>query len=66
VVQRHPDGPIGPLERLLAYAGVDAVVTRRSVDSSSGPVLPMRFRKGETSLSLFATIATVGTGKDKG
>jgi MmyB-like transcription regulator ligand binding domain len=52
------------LERLLAYPGVAAVARRTSFEPSSGPVLPMRFRKGETSLSLFTTIATFGTPQD--
>ena len=30
----------------------------------AGPVLPMHFRKGEVSLQLFTTIATLGTPQD--
>lgn len=52
------------LQRLLAYAGVGAVVKRMSLGPASAPVLPMHFRKGETSLSLFTTIATLGTPQD--
>jgi transcriptional regulator with XRE-family HTH domain len=52
------------LERLLAYPGVDGVVKRTPTDPTDGPVLPMRFRKGEVSLSLFTTIATLGTPQD--
>jgi transcriptional regulator with XRE-family HTH domain len=52
------------LRRLLAYAGVGAVARRMSFESTSGPVLPMYFKKGETSLSLFTTIATLGTPQD--
>jgi transcriptional regulator with XRE-family HTH domain len=52
------------LQRLLAYAGVGALVTRMSFEPTSAPVLPMHFRKGETSLSLFTTIATLGTPQD--
>jgi transcriptional regulator with XRE-family HTH domain len=52
------------LHRLLGYPGVDAVVKRISFEPTSGPVLPMHFRKGETSLRLFTTIATLGTPQD--
>jgi hypothetical protein len=51
------------LDRLLAYAGVGAVVRQTSLEPS-GPVLPLRFRKGEISLALFTTIATLGTPQD--
>jgi MmyB-like transcription regulator ligand binding domain len=43
---------------------VDAVVQRTSIEPTSGPVLPMHFRKGEVSLRLFTTIATLGTPQD--
>jgi transcriptional regulator with XRE-family HTH domain len=52
------------LERLLAYKGVAAALKGPPSDSSSGPVLPMHFRKGKTALSLFTTIATLGTPQD--
>jgi transcriptional regulator with XRE-family HTH domain len=52
------------LQRLLAYAGVAAVVKRMSFEPAGGPVLPMHFRKGKTSLRLFTTIATLGTPQD--
>lgn len=52
------------LQRLLAYPGVAGVVKRTSLEPASGPVLPMRFQKGEISLSLFTTIATFGTPQD--
>jgi transcriptional regulator with XRE-family HTH domain len=52
------------LDRLLGYPGVDAVVQRMGIEPTSGPVLPMHFRKGEISLSLFTTIATLGTPQD--
>jgi len=32
--------------------------------AAAGPVLPMHFRKGEVSLQLFTTIATLGTPQD--
>jgi transcriptional regulator with XRE-family HTH domain len=52
------------LQRLLDYAGVDRVVRRMSFVPTSGPVLPLHFRKGEISLRLFTTIATLGTPQD--
>jgi transcriptional regulator with XRE-family HTH domain len=52
------------LERLLAYKGVAAALKGPPSDSASGPVLPMHFRKGKTALSLFTTIATLGTPQD--
>lgn len=52
------------LERLLAYAGVDGVVKRLPPEPAGSPVLPMRFEKGEVALSLFTTIATLGTPQD--
>jgi transcriptional regulator with XRE-family HTH domain len=52
------------LERLLAYEGVRSAIKAPAVDSAVGPVLPMHFRKGETSLRLFTTIATLGTPQD--
>jgi transcriptional regulator with XRE-family HTH domain len=52
------------LERLLAYDGVEAAIAAPSAESAATPVLPMRFRKGNTSLSLFTTIATLGTPQD--
>jgi transcriptional regulator with XRE-family HTH domain len=51
------------LRRLLAYADVGAVVKQPSL-KPSGPVLPLHFRKGEISLALFTTIATLGTPQD--
>ena len=52
------------LEKLLGCPGVDRVVKRMPVEPAGGPVLPLRFRKGEVSLSLFTTIATLGTPQD--
>ena len=52
------------LHRLLAYAGVARVAQRISLEPTSAPVLPMHFRKGEVSLTLFTTIATLGTPQD--
>jgi transcriptional regulator with XRE-family HTH domain len=47
------------LKRLRGYDGVAA-----AVEAAVTPVLPMRFRKGNTELSLFTTIATLGTPQD--
>jgi transcriptional regulator with XRE-family HTH domain len=51
------------LQRLLAYDGVQAAV-RTPWENPSTPVLPMHFEKGDTSLGLFTTIATLGTPQD--
>jgi hypothetical protein len=37
---------------------------RTSHPEAAGPVLPMHFRKGDVSLRLFTTIATLGTPQD--
>ena len=52
------------LERLLAYKGVRSVMKRPMSEPVKGPVLPMHFRKGDTTLALFTTIATLGTPQD--
>jgi transcriptional regulator with XRE-family HTH domain len=52
------------LERLLAYEGVRPVLKTLTSDAAMGPVLPMHFRKGDVSLRLFTTIATLGTPQD--
>jgi transcriptional regulator with XRE-family HTH domain len=52
------------LERLLAYEGVRAAITASPDNDDHGPVLPMHFRKGATTLRLFTTIATLGTPRD--
>jgi transcriptional regulator with XRE-family HTH domain len=52
------------LERLLAYEGVRPLLKGAAPVDASGPVLPMHFRKGEVSLQLFTTIATLGTPQD--
>jgi hypothetical protein len=49
--------------RLAAYP--DAAALARTVPAEPhGPVLTIHFRKGETSLKLFTTIATLGTAHD--
>jgi transcriptional regulator with XRE-family HTH domain len=51
-------------ERLLAYQGVRAAVNAAPTELAASPVLPMHFRKGDTSLRLFTTIATLGIPQD--
>src|SRR5260370_40140196 len=51
-------------ERLLAYEGVRAAVNAAPTELAITPVLPMHFRKANTSLRLFTTIATLGTPQD--
>ncbi|MGH6814582.1 MAG: helix-turn-helix domain-containing protein, partial [Hyphomicrobiaceae bacterium] len=48
------------LDRLLAYPGVRPAVRAPMTKAAAGPVLAMLFRKGETSLQIFTTIATLG------
>jgi hypothetical protein len=49
------------LQRLLAYEGVRPLLQAPASGPSADPVLQMHFRKGEVSLKLFTTIATLGT-----
>ena len=52
------------LARLRAYDGVREALKPTAGDGASAPVLPMHFRKGDVSLKLFTTIATLGTPQD--
>lgn len=52
------------LDRMLAYKGVRTLMQGPAHEHSSAPVLPMHFKKGEIILSLFTTIATLGTPRD--
>jgi transcriptional regulator with XRE-family HTH domain len=52
------------LKRLLAYPGIPALSQVPLLEAPPGPVLAIRFRKNETSLRLFTTIATLGTPQD--
>ena len=52
------------LQRLLAYPGVPALSHVPALEDTPSPVLAMHFQKGQTSLRLFTTIATLGTPQD--
>ncbi len=52
------------LRRLLAYPGVPALSQAVPLAEGHAPVLTMDFRKGECSLRVFTTIATLGTPQD--
>jgi transcriptional regulator with XRE-family HTH domain len=52
------------LERLLGYPGVGAMLHAGGEAAAAGPVLAMHFRKGDISLQLFTTLATLGTPQD--
>ena len=52
------------LERLLAYEAARPLRKTRPAYPTGGPVLPLHFRKGDTSFRLFTMIATLGTPQD--
>lgn len=52
------------LDRLMGYKGVRNALSLGAGKSDTGPVLAMHFRKQNTSLRLFTTIATLGTPQD--
>jgi transcriptional regulator with XRE-family HTH domain len=52
------------LQRLLAYPGVPDLSHVPALEELPSPVLAMHFRKVQTSLRLFTTIATLGTPQD--
>jgi transcriptional regulator with XRE-family HTH domain len=52
------------LHRLLALPDVSALAESFPGIESQAPVVPIHFRRGDTSLSLFTTIATLGTPRD--
>ena len=51
-------------DRLLELPDVAALAEGPPLEQSPAPVLPMLFRKGDTTLSMFTTIATLGTPRD--
>lgn len=52
------------MNRLLAMPDVSALLESPPPLGASAPVLPIHFRRGDMSLSLFTTIATLGTPRD--
>jgi transcriptional regulator with XRE-family HTH domain len=52
------------LRRLLSYPGIPRLSQFPTADEAPAPVLAMRFRRGDISLRLFTTIATLGTPQD--
>jgi hypothetical protein len=52
------------LQRLLGYPGLPVLSQGAPVEEARAPVLVVHFRRGETSLRLFTTIATLGTAHD--
>lgn len=52
------------LQRLLALPGAPALSRVLPLDDTPAPVLPIHFRRGDTSLRLFTTLATLGTPRD--
>jgi transcriptional regulator with XRE-family HTH domain len=52
------------LQRLLTYPGVPDLSQMPVLEEPPPPVLAMHFRKGQTTLRLFTTIATLGTPQD--
>jgi len=52
------------LRRLLAYPDVPRIGELPAIEEAQGPVLAMHFAKGDRSLRLFTTLATLGTPQD--
>ena len=52
------------LSRLLDYDGVSDLTGSAALEGPSRPLLPIHLRRDGTSLSLFTTIATLGTPQD--
>ena len=52
------------LRRLLSYPGVPALAQAPSAADRQAPVLNIHFAKGEISLRMFTTIATLGAPLD--
>jgi transcriptional regulator with XRE-family HTH domain len=52
------------LRRLLALPDVPSLSEVLPPEEDQSPVLPIHFRRGETSLRLFTTIATLGTPRE--
>ena len=58
------DETIALLDRLMAYDGVPETLQLTVSEDEHSPVLAMHFRKDDTTLCLFTTIATLGTPQD--
>ena len=52
------------LEQLLAYPDVPGIAEIPPLADAEEPVVTIHFRKADTSLQLFTTIATLGTARD--
>ena len=52
------------LERLLGYPDVPGIAAAPVAESEGEPVLAMRLLKGDITLRLFTTVATLGTPQD--
>lgn len=52
------------LNRLLALPDVATLTERAPPTENQAPVLPILFRQGDTLLSMFTTLATLGTPRD--
>jgi hypothetical protein len=52
------------LARLLSYEGLPELARSPAVEEAPRPLLPIHLKKGEVSLHLFTTIATLGTPQD--
>lgn len=52
------------LDRLLSFPDVPSLTRRSSAEDGHGPVVAMHFQRGDVSLRLFTTIATLGTPQD--
>src|SRR5262249_9161526 len=52
------------LDRLLSIHGVPGLSEILAPEADQAPVLPIHFRRDDTSLRLFTTIATLGTPRD--
>jgi transcriptional regulator with XRE-family HTH domain len=58
------DGTAALLARLLSYPDVPGVWETPSSEGADQPVLTIHFRKGDVSLKVFTTLATLGTPRD--
>lgn len=52
------------LARLLGYPDVSGIAQMPAMEDAQEPILAIHFRKGETSLKLFTTLATLGSPLD--